>query len=685
MSRLWYSTRTIDIAAPQHSAIDFFRDGPTRPTDTSRPTFTKLPLEVIVQILIHVNIGDIFSIRQACKHLLAQTKSHKVWAGVAARLKDNKDLVWPSWALPVAAIPASTLEDLVVRATRLSSLVNSHDWQIDTREAFEAVIQRPWDSPIWLYLIRGRWLLVQSSDYLLELWDLDAAEYTQPAATYVGLEGFVNGVVLAEGTNGVEITLSTTLFNTYKFAPDLPYRKEVRNFQPALTPIDSFHGYSSVKARKGRLLAFAESNGDPLRACIMDESTRCNVELSFRSQVFECQRTLDICMRDDIFFVARHRNMELYLYNDLRRALEMGGTTDRAVSPFQSFSYPGDLLPYNPQFHSTTPAYFDVPDGSVALAHFYDDDWQAIVVSPQLRSPNPKHRDYKIENVHAIGSAMGPLYAMGTGENGYRCTALCGSRLTLHYGKPRDFEPSPAPGAGFQELGPDRSHTLVSWELPDFKIDLPRPDCIAIDEAVGICVAGMGSGRIWIGDAIPREEPKKFDLVPLPGKTPHPDPRWPLLPPSYFWDTFYPGVLSQSDPIDEVAPGWSTAVDHYWPWRNNPKAYGGLLWFVEHFMGIPGPARSCHFCTKAFFKPSGTLPNLTEYVDVNGRIFRITTNAEWVTVQRLIDGTTIEDVITRLKDSRPRLPIIHDEDWMADYMAIHQHMTWYRRSRHPKS
>ncbi|KIO32624.1 hypothetical protein M407DRAFT_18388 [Tulasnella calospora MUT 4182] len=417
----------------------------------------------------------------------------------------------------------------------------------------------------------------------------------------------------------------------------------------------------------------------------MDEFTRYNVELSFGSHAFECQRTLDICIRDDIVFVARHRNMELYMSSDIRRALEMGSTTARAVSPFQSFSYPGDLLLHSPQFHSATPVYFDVPEGSVALAHFSDDQWQAIVVSLQLHSPNPKHRDYKIENVYSIGSAVGTIYGMRTGGNGYRCTALCTHRLTLHYGKPWDVEKTPSNGKGFPERGPDRSHTLVAWELPDFGVDLPRPDCVAIDEAVGICVAAMGSGRIWIGDAVPRTEPKTFDLVPLPGRMPHPDPRWPLLPPSYFWDTFYPGALSQSDPIGEVIAGWSTAVDHYWPWRNNPKAYGGILWFVEHFMGIPGPARSCLFLSKALFKPPGDLPSLEEFLDVNGRIFRISTDVEWVTVRRLVDGTTIEDVIARLKDVRLREAIVNDQEWMSDYMAIYQHMNWYDRFRHPKS
>ncbi|KAG9028505.1 hypothetical protein FS837_003859 [Tulasnella sp. UAMH 9824] len=544
---------------------------------------------------------------------------------------------------------------------------------------------------MWLHLVRGRWLLLQSSDYTLELWDLDAAEYAYPVATYAGLEGLVNGVLLAEGTSGVEIILSTAMFRAYKFAPDLPYRQEVRAVSPDLTLLDSFHGYSSAKTRQGRLLAFAESDGDPLRACIMDESTRYSVELSFGAHVFECQRTLDICVRDDIFFVARHRNLELYMSNDVKCALEMGGTTARAISPFQSFSYPADLILHSPQFHSTAPVYFDAPEGSVALAHFVDDEWQAILVSPQLRSSDPRHRDYEVQDVGTLGSGYGTIYGTRTGENGYRSTVLCAHRLTLHYGRFWDIEPVLENGEGLRsklpQPGRDKGHILVAWEMPDFEVDLPRPGCVAIDEAVGICVAGMGSGRIWVGDAVPRAKPKPFEVAPLHGRTPHPDPRWPLLPPSYFWDTFYPGPLTQSDPVDEVVHGWSTAVDHYWPWRNDPKAYGGILWFVENFMGIPGPARSCLFLATALFKTSGAsnLPTLVEFVDVNGRIFRISTDVEWVTATRLIDGITIEDIINRLKDNRMRGVTIIDQDWMSDYMVLYQHMKWYRMHKHPKS
>lgn len=130
---------------------------------------------------------------------------------------ENKNVVWPSWGLPLAAMPSSTIEDLVVRATRLPSLVQDYWSEIDRRNAFEGGIQRPFDSPMSLYLIRGRWLLVESSDFSLELWDLDAPEYNHPSATYVGLEGPIDGITHVDGIDGVKITLSTSYVHIFPF------------------------------------------------------------------------------------------------------------------------------------------------------------------------------------------------------------------------------------------------------------------------------------------------------------------------------------------------------------------------------------------------------------------------------------------------------------------------------------
>ncbi|KIO32625.1 hypothetical protein M407DRAFT_18389 [Tulasnella calospora MUT 4182] len=357
---------------------------------------------------------------------------------------------------------------------------------------------------------------------------------------------------------------------------------------------------------QGRLLAFAESAGDPLRACILDESTQYSVELAFGIHAFECQRTLDICTKDEVFFVARHRNLELYMTSDVKRALETGGTTARAISPFQTFSYPGDLL-HSPQFHSNTPVHFDAPEGSVALAHFLEDEWQAIVDTIQ---------------------------------------------------PPR----VPENGEGFPGRGRDRTHTLVSWEIPDFGVDLPRPECVAIDEAVGRCAAAMGSGRIWIGDAVPRVKPKSCDAVPLLGRMPHP------LIPILDGLCFLP-YTSETRSIRALSP--SQIQSATLPRAGQPQS-------IIAGLGVIIPKHTM----EVFY---GVLPSLEEFVDVTGRIFRITTGVEWVDAYRLIDGTTIEDVIERLKGNRPSRGTRYDQDWMSDYMPVYQHMNWYRIFRLPTS
>ncbi|KAG8968589.1 hypothetical protein FRC05_001514 [Tulasnella sp. 425] len=636
----------------------------TPPIMTSYATLTDIPPELVAIILLLVEMEDIFSIRQTCTYLLSQTKDHGLWTILANRAMEDKNVVWPSWGLPLAAMPSSTIEDLVVRATRLPSLAHGYWSRIDRRNAFEGGIQRPFDSPMSLYLIRGRWLLVESSDFTLELWDLDAPEYTHPSATYASLEGPIDGITHVDGIDGVKITLSTS--------------KEMRTVKPSLTPLDSFGGYSLVKTRRGSLLAFAACVGDGFRACVVDESTRDDVELSLGGQLSEIQRTLDIKIQYDVVFVVRRLNLELYTLSGIEEALRRVDGTVRSVLPFWSFSYPITPLLHSPQFHSTIPAYFDAPEGSVAFSHFVDDQWQAIVVTPQAVSLDPTERSYKIDNVFAIGSGIDPIYGIRTGENGYRIAMLGYGRLTMHYGRPWDTREVPNNGAHSPSEAIDTGHTLVSWEIPDFEVDLPRPGCLAIDEAVGICVAGMGSGRIWIGDAVPREKPKRVDVTPLPNKTALPDPRWPELPPSYYWDKFkfYSGPLSESDPIGEVAPGWSTAVDYYWPWRNDPKAYGGMLWFVENIMGLPGPARSLLFSTSALFKSGDYVLDLHEYVDIGGKLFRVLTNDELWEVNSLVDGTTIDDVITNLQQRRPTG--ITGEEWISDYMPIEQHQTWYR-------
>ncbi|KAG8968590.1 hypothetical protein FRC05_001515 [Tulasnella sp. 425] len=482
------------------------RSTPESPADNvtvSCPLVNLLP-KLITQILLQLKINDILRVRQTCRHLFKQTKSQKLWASIAQQLLHSPEIIWPSWGLPLDAIPAETIEDLVFRTGRLTEMQRTlwiDDSNKEIRTSFEGLIVRPYDSPMGLHLIRGRWLLVQLNDFTLELWDLDNTTYAHPAATCSQLGGFVDGIVHAESGGNIEIVISTTSFQTYKFAPVLPFKHDPRPSSPNLTVVNSTEGYSSLKARAGQLLAFGASSGNNLRTCIVDESTGNEVELTIGPDVKEVptQKTLDILIQGDVIFVARHRNLQLYATSDVEQALAHHNPTSSSIRPFQSLTYPGTPLLHNPKFHPNIPSYIKAPRGSIAITHFVDQYWHAFIVQPQGPQADSLHRNYEVLNLYALSRCIDPIYGTSVGDNGYRSAILTPQSLSIHLAK-------------LWENERDDIHMPVLWQIPDAEVDLPRPGCIAFDEATGICVAGMGSGRLWIGDAVTRREPKLSNI-----------------------------------------------------------------------------------------------------------------------------------------------------------------------------
>ncbi|KAG8935175.1 hypothetical protein FRC01_007408 [Tulasnella sp. 417] len=643
-------------------------------------SLSDLPPKVVAQILLALGTREILRVRQTCKLLFAQTKSQKLWKMIAQRLLDDEEKIWPSWALPLDAIPVETIEDIVFRTKRLADVQRRVDdsGEEEIRTSFQGLILRPRDSPMWLHLIRGRWLLLQLQDFTLELWDLDDRSYARPAATCSLLKGFVDGIMVTEPSAIPEITISTTSFETFKFQPDLPFKSELRSPIPTLTAVNSFKGYSLLKAKVGRHLAFAASSGNSLRTCIVDELTRGEVELSGGVNLIKTERTLDVLIEDRIIVVARRRHVELYAASDLEQAFSQDNSAHghRSIHPFQSISYPDLSLIHHAQFNAHVPSYLEAPHGSIFLTHFIDNRWHAFLLQPQLKPTQDAPINYQVEYVLPLAASDGDIYGISVGEGGCRCASVRPNCLAINYAK--RWEKDVLEGY----------YTLISWEIPDSQSDLPRPACIAFDEAVGICVVGMGSGRIWIGDAVGSREMKETIIPSIPNHVPHPDPRWPKLPRFYFWDEVYNGPHPPDSSVrDEVvsggkdASGWSTAIDYYVPWRNDPEAYGGIDWFVENVMGIPGPARTVLFSTDLLSR-EGYIDRPTELVDVHGQMFLVTNHGDDLfDVHRLVEGTTLEDVIDHLKNRRLGRLFVKDEElWVADYMPLYQHYQWYKRS-----
>ncbi|KAG8892636.1 hypothetical protein FRC00_011797, partial [Tulasnella sp. 408] len=428
--------------------------------------------------------------------------------------------------------------------------------------------------------------------------------------------------------------------------------------------------YSLLKAKAGRLLVFAASCGNNLRACIVDELTRGEAELSGGPSLIKTERALGILIEGRTIFVAKHRHLELYATSDVQQVLfhasdDLG---QRSIRPFQSLSYADIPLINHPQFHAKVPSYLQAPSGSILLTHFIDNTWHAIILQPE---PQPAHdvpRNYEAVKALPLGASEGDIYGISVGEGGYRCATVGSNRVAINYAK------------RWEKDVDEGCYTLILWRIPDPEIDLPRPGCIAFDEALGICVAGMGSGRVWVGDAVPSRGTKKIVAPSIPDKVPHPDPRWPKLPPFYFWDKIYNGPHPDSCIRDEVVPGWSTAIDYYVPWRNEPEAYGGVNWFVENVMGIPGPARTVLFSTVLLSQED--IDHSFEFVDVHGRMFLLTNQRDYFGVRRLVDGTTLEDIIGRLRNRRLGDILVEEEEWMSNYMALDQHLQWWYSTTH---
>ncbi|KAG9036375.1 hypothetical protein FS837_001700 [Tulasnella sp. UAMH 9824] len=91
-------------------------------------------------------------------------------------------------------------------------------------------------------------------------------------------------------------------------------------------------------------------------------------------------------------------------------------------------------------------------------------------------------------------------------------------------------------------------------------------------------------------------------------------------------------------------------------------------------MGIPGPARTVLFSTVLLSQTD--IDGSAEFVDVNGRIFLLKTQREYFEVKRLVDGTTLEDIIKHLKNRRLGKIFVKEENWASDFMALEQHSLW---------
>ncbi|KAG9009529.1 hypothetical protein FRB90_008333 [Tulasnella sp. 427] len=122
---------------------------------------------------------------------------------------------------------------------------------------------------------------------------------------------------------------------------------------------------------------------------------------------------------------------------------------------------------------------------------------------------------------------------------------------------------------------------------------------LAFDESSGLCVVAMRSGRVWIDDwskspsahttsvSYQREQETRIPL--------HPDPSWPTLHPVPRPANVRPDQVLLVN--NQSAISWSTEIEHYFPLINDPECYGGVRWFLNEVLHIPGSATLVMFTT----------------------------------------------------------------------------------------
>ncbi|KAG8996304.1 hypothetical protein FRB90_012769, partial [Tulasnella sp. 427] len=213
-----------------------------------------------------------------CKSLESITRLHTLWSTLASLHVINKNLPWPAWARPLGNVPSATLEDLTLRAVRMTTLWDDVNRNFDP--APSRFIQQPRDSVTWLYLIFSRWLVIQTKAEHLELWDLEKTSYEEPALVIQPIDGIVDGFVFRSQTvMACTLMISTRTHKTIQIRLHLPRPKETRVASISAEIINSFEGFSKLKDADDLLASFLHYNGED-SLFVRNLSTGAVVELA---------------------------------------------------------------------------------------------------------------------------------------------------------------------------------------------------------------------------------------------------------------------------------------------------------------------------------------------------------------------------------------------------------------------
>ncbi|KIO18200.1 hypothetical protein M407DRAFT_32141 [Tulasnella calospora MUT 4182] len=521
------------------------------------------------------------------------------------------DSLWPDWARPEEDLPIATAKDLHDRAVRLretqSKAEASHSYAVQGRSWSKTLQLLPQDSAVWVTLVRSRWLVIETIKGNLELWDIEGPAKDKPVATFHALHGSVDGFYVFNGPKGaVELSISTTSFHVYTFDLDLPHHCESRLGAAALDPKDTLLGWAGLKDKMNGTWAFAKHRGTSNQGFLY----RCgahlpSVRLACATDVEENQNVLDILLRPNVIAVARNRSIDLYNPSKLETQIDTQAgeplpylTFDQSLpSPESEFIHHGRLLRRNPAGLKME------DDGSIAYAVYLEQGWLVSEIRCDLdRDHFGSSPKYDMFQAREVATAGGTTLALSWGESGSRMVLINDWQLDMRFAARR----SPPDGSTDRKDGPDVNfcRTLAIWRMPLELGDIPR--CIAFDEATGIVVVGMASGKLLVADAgemvLPSPLPQSdldqddhdFDSPYMRLKqaqsSPHPSSKeWLGLARNP--GMHKPRKIKSPDLATEGAPGWTRDVESYYPFANHPSYYLSIPWVIRDLAGIPFDAR----------------------------------------------------------------------------------------------
>ncbi|KAG9042015.1 hypothetical protein FS837_011447 [Tulasnella sp. UAMH 9824] len=245
--------------------------------------------------------------------------------------------------------------------------------------------------------------------------------------------------------------------------------------------------------------------------------------------------------------------------------------------------------------------------------------------------------------------------------------------------------------------GSDANHDRVMaiWSLPLEFEDLAR--CLAFDEATGIAVVGMASGRVLISDAgsavlpsIPSDtdDDSEQDWINFEKEFSRKRSHDPPYPESKKWRgrannpaLDEPTKLSGLVPPVEIIPGWISDVESYYPFANHPDYYRSIPWLIRHAAGIPFRSRCILVSSEDIIWETGRNSAIIE-VEVEfgagGKLLNLVWRepGDGYLLYKFRPEVTRDNLLDYLLKDSPTMNVCEEKYWPLDFISTAQLELW---------